>query len=132
VRFSIDAPTASMKSLEFRLVVIVQRPLSNRLCSLVRFSLCCRINLVPRTAIDGLAAIPGAKDQKHTVIRNAAHFVQEDKGSEAADITGSIIQLSRKNPQTLRFMGRDCPGSADTTGPHGDCVDSSFYSDIEK
>jgi len=39
--------------------------------------------------------IPGAKDQKHTTIKNAGHFVQEDKGPELA---GLIIEFIKDNP----------------------------------
>jgi len=39
--------------------------------------------------------IPGAKDQKHTTIKNAGHFVQEDKGPELANL---IIEFIKDNP----------------------------------
>ncbi|TGK11473.1 alpha/beta fold hydrolase [Leptospira fletcheri] len=39
-------------------------------------------------------AIPGAKGQKHTVISNAGHFLQEDKGEELA---GVLIDFIRSN-----------------------------------
>ncbi|MFX1376735.1 MAG: haloalkane dehalogenase [Promethearchaeota archaeon] len=39
--------------------------------------------------------IPGAIDQKHIIIQNAGHFVQEDKGPELAEI---IIEFIKDNP----------------------------------
>lgn len=39
--------------------------------------------------------IPGAKGQKHTTIKNASHFVQEDKGPELANL---IIEFIKDNP----------------------------------
>jgi len=42
--------------------------------------------------------VPGAKDQKHTTIKNAGHFVQEDKGPELA---GLIIEFIKDNPQQI-------------------------------
>jgi haloalkane dehalogenase len=39
--------------------------------------------------------IPGAKGQNHTTIKNASHFVQEDKGPELADL---IIEFIKTNP----------------------------------
>lgn len=39
--------------------------------------------------------VPGAKGQKHTTIKNAAHFVQEDAGPELANI---IIKFIKDNP----------------------------------
>ncbi len=39
--------------------------------------------------------VPGAKGQNHTTIKNAGHFVQEDKGPELAEI---IIEFIKKNP----------------------------------
>ena len=39
--------------------------------------------------------IPGAKGQKHTTIKDAAHFVQEDKGPELANL---IIEFIKDNP----------------------------------
>ena len=39
--------------------------------------------------------VPGAKDQPHTTIKGAGHFVQEDKGHEVANL---IIDFIRKNP----------------------------------
>jgi haloalkane dehalogenase len=35
--------------------------------------------------------VPGAAGQKHTQIRGAAHFVQEDKGEEVAEALVSFI-----------------------------------------
>ena len=35
--------------------------------------------------------VPGAKDQDHTIIRNAGHFLQEDKGEELAEILKRFI-----------------------------------------
>lgn len=39
--------------------------------------------------------VPGARGQKHTTIENAAHFVQEDKGPEAAKV---VIEFIKNNP----------------------------------
>ena len=39
--------------------------------------------------------VPGAKGQKHTTIKNAGHFVQEDKGPELANL---IIEFIKNNP----------------------------------
>ena len=39
--------------------------------------------------------IPGARGQNHTTIKNAAHFVQEDKGPELAEL---IVEFIKKNP----------------------------------
>ncbi len=39
--------------------------------------------------------VPGAKQQLHKIIRDAGHFVQEDKGPECAEIT---IDFMKKNP----------------------------------
>ncbi|MFX0042776.1 MAG: haloalkane dehalogenase [Candidatus Hodarchaeota archaeon] len=39
--------------------------------------------------------VPGAKGQNHTTVKNAGHFVQEDKGPELAEI---IIDFIKKNP----------------------------------
>ena len=38
---------------------------------------------------------PGAKGQNHTIIKNASHFVQEDKGPELAEV---IIEFIKNNP----------------------------------
>jgi haloalkane dehalogenase len=38
---------------------------------------------------------PGAKGQKHTTIKDAGHFVQEEKGSELAKV---LIQFMKDNP----------------------------------
>ncbi|MDH3614588.1 MAG: haloalkane dehalogenase [Gammaproteobacteria bacterium] len=38
--------------------------------------------------------VPGAKNQPHTKIRNAGHFLQEDKGEELAEILISFIETS--------------------------------------
>ncbi len=38
---------------------------------------------------------PGAKGQKHTTIKNAGHFVQEDKGPELANV---MIEFIKNNP----------------------------------
>jgi haloalkane dehalogenase len=35
--------------------------------------------------------VPGAKDQDHTIIRNAGHFLQEDKGEELAEVLKRFI-----------------------------------------
>jgi haloalkane dehalogenase len=39
--------------------------------------------------------IPGAQNREHVTIKNAGHFLQEDKGEELAQI---IIDLIRDNP----------------------------------
>jgi len=39
--------------------------------------------------------IPGARNQNHTTIKNASHFVQEDKGPELAEV---IIEFIKNNP----------------------------------
>ena len=39
--------------------------------------------------------VPGAQGQKHTTVKNAHHFVQEDKGPECANI---IIEFIKDNP----------------------------------
>jgi haloalkane dehalogenase len=39
--------------------------------------------------------IPGAKGQNHTTIKDAAHFVQEDKGPELAEL---MIEFIKNNP----------------------------------
>ncbi|MHA2267770.1 MAG: haloalkane dehalogenase [Promethearchaeota archaeon] len=39
--------------------------------------------------------VPGAKGQKHTTIKDAHHFVQEDKGPELANL---IIEFIKDNP----------------------------------
>ena len=41
--------------------------------------------------------VPGAKGQSHTTIKNAGHFVQEDKGLELANL---IIKFIRNNPSS--------------------------------
>ena len=39
--------------------------------------------------------VPGAKGQKHTTIKNAGHFLQEDKGPEIANL---MIEFIKDNP----------------------------------
>ncbi|MFX0138856.1 MAG: haloalkane dehalogenase [Candidatus Hodarchaeota archaeon] len=39
--------------------------------------------------------VPGAQGQNHTIIKNAGHFVQEDKGPELANL---IVEFIKKNP----------------------------------
>jgi haloalkane dehalogenase len=39
--------------------------------------------------------IPGAQGQEHTTIKDASHFVQEDKGAELANV---ILKFIRNNP----------------------------------
>jgi haloalkane dehalogenase len=39
--------------------------------------------------------IPGAKDQPHTIIKGAGHFLQEDKGEELA---GIIVDFIKQTP----------------------------------
>ncbi len=41
------------------------------------------------------ALVPGAAEQNHTTIKNAGHFVQEDKGPEQAKV---IIEFIKNNP----------------------------------
>ena len=38
-----------------------------------------------------LELVPGAKDQPHTTIRNAGHFLQEDKGPELAKVVVDFV-----------------------------------------
>ncbi|MEM7278203.1 MAG: haloalkane dehalogenase, partial [Pseudomonadota bacterium] len=37
------------------------------------------------------ASVPGAKDQAHTTIRGAGHFLQEDKGPELAEVVNKFL-----------------------------------------
>ena len=39
--------------------------------------------------------VPGAQGQNHTIIKNAGHFVQEDKGPELANL---IVEFIKNNP----------------------------------
>ncbi len=39
--------------------------------------------------------IPGARGQNHTVFKDAAHFIQEDKGPEVAEF---LLEFIRNNP----------------------------------
>ncbi len=39
--------------------------------------------------------VPGAQGQNHTTIKNAGHFVQEDKGPELANL---IVKFIKNNP----------------------------------
>ncbi len=39
--------------------------------------------------------IPGAKDQPHTIISDAGHFIQEDKGAELANV---VLDFMAANP----------------------------------
>jgi len=39
-----------------------------------------------------LELVPGAKDQPHTTIRNAGHFLQEDKGPELAKVVIDFVR----------------------------------------
>jgi len=41
------------------------------------------------------ALVPGAAEQNHTTIKNASHFVQEDRGPELAEV---IIEFIKNNP----------------------------------
>ena len=36
--------------------------------------------------------VPGAKDQPHTTIRNAGHFLQEEKGPEFAKVVIDFVK----------------------------------------
>ncbi|MFP6596733.1 MAG: haloalkane dehalogenase [Candidatus Hydrogenedentota bacterium] len=53
--------------------------------------------------------IPGAKGQKHTTIKGAGHFLQEQKGPELANI---IVQFIKDNPlpeRSARLIANDFP-----------------------
>jgi haloalkane dehalogenase len=39
--------------------------------------------------------VPGAQEQRHTIIKNAGHFVQEDKGPELVYL---IVEFIKSNP----------------------------------
>lgn len=39
--------------------------------------------------------VPGSRGQPHTILRNAGHFLQEDKGEELAEL---IVDFIRRNP----------------------------------
>ena len=39
--------------------------------------------------------VPGAKDQKHRIIKGAGHFLQDDVGAALADV---IVEFMRDNP----------------------------------
>ncbi|GAH30825.1 unnamed protein product, partial [marine sediment metagenome] len=41
------------------------------------------------------ALVPGAAGQNHIIIKNASHFVQEDKGPELAEV---IVEFIKNNP----------------------------------
>jgi len=41
------------------------------------------------------ALVPGARNQNHTTIKNASHFVQEDRGPELAEV---VIEFIKNNP----------------------------------
>jgi len=36
--------------------------------------------------------VPGAKNREHVTIRNAGHFLQEDKGEELAEVLLKFIE----------------------------------------
>jgi haloalkane dehalogenase len=40
--------------------------------------------------------VPGTQGQKHTTIKNAGHFVQEDKGPELAEL---LLEFIKNNPK---------------------------------
>lgn len=40
------------------------------------------------------AHIPGARNQPHTTIRDAGHFLQEDKGAELAEVVASFVSAT--------------------------------------
>jgi haloalkane dehalogenase len=44
--------------------------------------------------------VPGAKGQPHTIIRQAGHFLQEDKGAEVAQAISSFIRATPRGPGT--------------------------------
>ncbi|MFT5166297.1 MAG: haloalkane dehalogenase [Saprospiraceae bacterium] len=41
-----------------------------------------------------LKIIPGTKAQPHTIIENAGHFLQEDKGEELAELSVNFIKTT--------------------------------------
>lgn len=51
---------------------------------------------------------PGAKDQPHTTIRNAGHFLQEDQGEEFAEI---VLNFLRRQTQDLSYAVGAVTGS---------------------
>jgi haloalkane dehalogenase len=42
-----------------------------------------------------IESVPGAKDQKHTIINGGGHFLQDDVGEELAEV---IIEFMQDNP----------------------------------
>jgi len=48
------------------------------------------------------ALVPGTRGQKHTIIRNAAHFLQEDAGVELAHVVHRFIE---DNPFAILAAG---------------------------
>jgi len=43
--------------------------------------------------------VPGAKDQPHTTLRGAGHFVQEDRGEVLADLVVEFIERTDNWPR---------------------------------
>lgn len=42
-----------------------------------------------------IESVPGAKGQKHTILKGAGHFIQDDAGEELAEI---VVQFAEDNP----------------------------------
>ncbi|NJN51435.1 MAG: hypothetical protein HC809_06305 [Gammaproteobacteria bacterium] len=42
-----------------------------------------------------IESVPGAKGQKHTIIKGAGHFLQDDAGDELARV---VIEFIKANP----------------------------------
>ena len=40
-------------------------------------------------------SVPGARGQKHTILKGAGHFIQDDAGEELANI---VVQFIQDNP----------------------------------
>jgi haloalkane dehalogenase len=57
--------------------------------------------------------IPGARDQEHTTIRGAAHFLQEEEGEELAAV---VLRFMERNPLGDRRGGPPSLGSASLRG----------------
>jgi haloalkane dehalogenase len=47
------------------------------------------------------AAVPGAQGQPHTVIENAGHFLQEDKGVELARVVVDFVTSQHRGRARL-------------------------------
>jgi haloalkane dehalogenase len=57
--------------------------------------------------------IPGARDQEHTTIRGAAHFLQEEEGEELSAV---VLRFMERNPLGDRRGGPPSLGSASLRG----------------